>query len=158
MDRFVDLFDFVRQVVWAMFDSLHDICQANLDQIIRLTPHHEHQRDDADRLARHHRHRVLSGIRNNRPAAAIQQHRQLAEQNEDQLNRLTQLLASNRRMARFYRIAMPALRVFQFCWGLFLFCSGVLVLLVLFGVIDLDQLPFYQRRVWRLSFGFEFHY
>ena len=140
MDNIVVLFDLLHQVVWSCFDNWHDALQNEYDLINRLTPTHQRQRDDTERLTLHHRHRVITGQRNQRPAAAVQRHRQLAEENEDQLNRLTHLLARNRRRVRFLRFFIPAVRVFQFCWGLFLFSSGIFVLLVIFGAVTTDNL------------------
>ena len=125
----------MRLLVWACFDVYHDILQREHDLIVRLTPTHQQQCDDAQRLMLHHQHRVITGINNGRPAVAVNQHRHLAEVNEDQFNRMTSLLASNRMRVRTLRFLMPTVRVFQFCWSLFLFSSGILVLVILLEVV-----------------------
>ena len=135
MDIFVAFYDLLHLIVWRWADVYYGTLQNDHDQIDRLTPAHQRQRDDAERLSLHHRHRVISGQRNNRPAAAVQRHRQLAEEHEDQLNRMTDLLARNRRRVRFLRGFMPAVLVIQFCWGLFLLLSGIFVLLIVFDAI-----------------------
>ena len=138
MEIIVVLFDLMRQIVWRCFDIWHDALQREYDLILRLTPTHQRQRDDAERLMLHHQHRVITGLRNQRAAVAVDRHRQFAEENEDQFNRLTLLLARNRSRIRYLRFLMPAVRVIQFCWSLFLFSSGVLVLLIIFGVFLTD--------------------
>ena len=134
MDGIVSFFDFVRILVWSGFDLYHDRFQREYDRINRLTPTHERQRDDAERLYLHHRHHSITGLRNQRPAAAVQRHQQRAEEEEDQLNRMTQLLSYNRLRVRSLRFGMAALRVLQFCWAFFLFSAGLFVLSLMFGV------------------------
>ena len=134
----VVLFDLLRNIVWACIDLFHDALQREHDLIERLTPTHQRQRDDAQRLMLHHQHRVITGINNGRAAVAVNRHRQLAEENEDQFNRMTLLLASNRMRVRTLRFLMPTVRVFQFCWSLFIFSSGILVLVILLEVVLTD--------------------
>ena len=135
----VVLFDILRHLVWACFDVYHDILQREHDLILRLTPTHQQQCDDARRLMLHHQHRVMTGINNGRPAVAVNQHRHLAEVNEDQFNRMTSLLASNRMRVRTLRLLMPTVRVVQFLWSLFIFSSGILVLVILLVVVLEDS-------------------
>ena len=135
----VVFFDLLRNLVWACFDLWHDALQREHDLILRLTPTHQRQCDDAQRLMLHHQHRIITGTRNHRAAVAVDRHRQLAEENEDQFNRLTLLLAKNRKRVRYLRFLMPAVRVFQFCWSLFLFSSGVFVLLIISGAFMTDN-------------------
>ena len=130
----VVLFDVLRLLVWACFDVYHDRLQREHDLIIRLTPAHQQQCDDAQRLMLHHQHRVITGTNNGRLAVAVNQHRHLAEVNEDQFKRMTSLLASNRMRVRSLRLQMPMVRVFQFLWGLFLFSSAMLFLVILLDV------------------------
>ena len=134
----VVLFDLLRQLVWRCFDLYHDALQREYDLIVRLTPTHQRQCDDAQRLMLHHQHRVITGTNNGRAAVAVNRHRQLAEDNEDQFNRMTLLLARNRMRLRNLRFLMPAVRVFQFCWSLYLFSCGILVLLILLEVVLTD--------------------
>ena len=63
----VVLFDIVRLLVWACFDVYHARLQRELDLIIRLTPTHQQQCNDAHRLMLHHQHRVITGNNNGRP-------------------------------------------------------------------------------------------
>ena len=130
----VVLFDILRLLVWACFDVYHDRLQREHDLIVRLTPTHQQQCDDAQRLMLHHQHRVITGTNNGRLAVAVNQHRHLAEVNEDQFKRMTSLLASNRMRVRSLRLFMPMVRVFQFLWGLFLFSSAMLFLVILLEV------------------------
>ena len=130
----VVLFDILRLLVWACFDVYHDRLQREHDLIIRLTPAHQQQCDDAQRLMLHHQHRVITGTNNGRLAVAVNQHRHLAEVNEDQFKRMTSLLASNRMRVRSLRLQMPMVRVVQFLWGLFLFSSAMLFLVILLDV------------------------
>ena len=130
----VVLFDILRLLVWACFDVYHDRLQREHDLIVRLTPTHQQQCDDAQRLMLHHQHRVITGTNNGRLAVAVNQHRHLAEVNEDQFKRMTSLLASNRMRVRSLRLQMPMVRVFQFLWGLFLFSSAMLFLVILLDV------------------------
>ena len=139
MEILVVLFDLMRQIVWQCFDVWHDALHHEYDLILRLTPTHQRQCDDAQRLMLHHQHRVITGTRNQRAAFAVDRHRQFAEENEDQFNRLTLLLAKNRKRVRYLRFLMPAVRVFQFCWSLFLFSSGVFVLLIISGAFMTDN-------------------
>ena len=134
----VVFFDILRHLVWACFDVYHDILQREHDLILRLTPTHQQQCDDARRLMLHHQHRIITGINNGRPVVAVNRHRQLAEEHEDQFNRMTSLLASNRMRVRTLRLLMPTVRVFQFCWSLFIFSSGILVLVILLEVVLTD--------------------
>ena len=134
----VVFFDLLRHLVWACFDLWHDALQREHDRIERLTPTHQQQCDDAQRLMLHHQHRVITGTNNGRAAVAVNRHRQLAEENEDQFNRMTLLLARNRMRVRNLRFLMPAVRVFQFCWSLYLFSCGILVLLILLEVVLTD--------------------
>ena len=135
----VVFFDLLRNLVWACFDLFHDALQREHDLIERLTPTHQRQRDDAQRLMLHHQHRVITGINNGRPAVAVNQHRHLAEVNEDQFNRMTSLLASNRMRVRSLRVLMPLVRVLQFLWGLFLFGSAMFFLVILLAVAFEDS-------------------
>ena len=130
----VVLFDIVRLLVWACFDVYHDRLQREHDLIIRLTPAHQQQCDDAQRLMLHHQHRVITGTNNGRLAVAVNQHRHLAEVNEDQFKRMTSLLASNRMRVRALWVQMPMVRVFQFLWGRCLFSSAMLFLVILLDV------------------------
>ena len=130
----VVLFDILRLLVWACFDVYHDRLQREHDLIVRLTPTHQQQCDDAQRLMLHHQHRVITGNNNGRPAFAVNQHQHLAEVNEDQFKRMTSLLASNRMRVRSLRVLMPLVRVLQLLWGLFLFSSAMLFLVILLDV------------------------
>ena len=135
----VVLFDLVRLLVWACFDVYHARLQRELDLIIRLTPTHQQQCNDAHRLMLHHQHRVITGNNNGRPVAAVNQHQHLAEVNEDQFKRMTSLLASNRMRVRSLRVLMPLVRVLQFLWGLFLFGSAMFFLVILLEVAFEDS-------------------
>ena len=135
----VVLFDILRLLVWACFDVYHDRLQREHDLIVRLTPTHQQQCDDAQRLMLPHQHRVITGTNNGRLAVAVNQHRHLAEVNEDQFKRMTSLLASNRMRVRSLRVLMPLVRVLQFLWGLFLLGSSMFFLVILQDVVLEDS-------------------
>ena len=135
----VVLFDILRLLVWACFDVYHNRLQREHDLIVRLTPTHQQQCDDAQRLMLHHQHRVITGNNNGRPAFAVNQHQHLAEVNEDQFKRMTSLLASNRMRVRSLRVLMPLVKVLQFLWGLFLLGSAMFFLVILQDVVLEDS-------------------
>ena len=135
MDCIVALFDLIFLLVWGWADYCFGYLQNDLERMARLTPIHEQQRDDAERLWTHHRHRSLSGRRNGRPDAAIAQHRLQAERYEDEFIRMSNLVARNRRRTRFFRGLMPTILFFQFAWALYLLFCGISVLLIVADVL-----------------------
>ena len=135
MDCIVALFDLIFLLIWGWADFLNGYLQNDLERMGRLNPIHEQQRDDAERLFAHHRHRSLSGRRNGRPDDAIAQHRLQAERYEDEFNRMSSLVAKNRRRTRFFRGLMPTILFFQFAWALYLLFCGISLLLIVAGVL-----------------------
>ena len=134
MDCIVSLFDLIFMVVWGWADWLNGYLQNDLERIERLSPIHEQQRDDAERLFAHHRHRSMSGRRNGRPDDAIAEHRLRAERYEDEFNRMSSLVAKNRRRTRLFRGLMPTIVFLQFAWALYLLLCGISVPLIAAGV------------------------